>query len=581
MAILTEKEIESIRSSADIVDIIKDYIPLTQKGKNYFGVCPFHSDHSPSMSVSKEKQIYKCFSCGAAGNVFTFVANYENVSFIESVKIVANKIGFSIDISDRKTPESENNYLKMLNIAEMFYKNNLNTEAGKNAISYLNERKITKNIIDEFNIGLSLNDRTALYNILNKKGFKNVEIEKAGLIGINGKDVYDLFINRIMFPIHDNSGNVVGFTARIFNGEKTAKYLNSKESEVFKKGKILFNLHRAKEFIKEKHEVIIVEGNMDAIRMYSVGFKNTIALMGTSLTKDQISLLKKLKSKIVLMFDNDSAGEQATINNGQTLLNDGFDVSVVRLTDYKDPDDYIKYYGYDKMLNAINGKVSFIDFKMFYLKKNKNLNNTDELIKYVKEVLASIKYEKDNLAKEITIKKLSEEYNISPDVLKEEINLKSNKDQNIPKREVKKNQLSKYDKAVENIINYLLEGREYINIYNDHNLFIDNKKYRNIINEILYYFEKYNNISVAEFISYVEDKKDINNSVLNIIASSNEKISKNDFLENLNAIKVMNANNMIKRLKEEMKTTLDNNKKSSLAQKIIEIKKEVFEDERN
>ncbi len=581
MAILTEKEIESIRSSADIVDIIKDYIPLTQKGKNYFGVCPFHSDHSPSMSVSKEKQIYKCFSCGAAGNVFTFVANYENVSFIESVKIVANKIGFSIDISDRKTPESENNYLKMLNIAEMFYKNNLNTEAGKNAISYLNERKITKNIIDEFNIGLSLNDRTALYNILNKKGFKNVEIEKAGLIGINGKDVYDLFINRIMFPIHDNSGNVVGFTARIFNGEKTAKYLNSKESEVFKKGKILFNLHRAKEFIKEKHEVIIVEGNMDAIRMYSVGFKNTIALMGTSLTKDQISLLKKLKSKIVLMFDNDSAGEQATINNGQTLLNDGFDVSVVRLTDYKDPDDYIKYYGYDKMLNAINGKVSFIDFKMFYLKKNKNLNNTDELIKYVKEVLASIKDEKDNLAKEITIKKLSEEYNISPDVLKEEINLKSNKDQNIPKREVKKNQLSKYDKAVENIINYLLEGREYINIYNDHNLFIDNKKYRNIINEILYYFEKYNNISVAEFISYVEDKKDINNSVLNIIASSNEKISKNDFLENLNAIKVMNANNMIKRLKEEMKTTLDNNKKSSLAQKIIEIKKEVFEDERN
>lgn len=581
MAILTEKEIESIRSSADIVDIIKDYIPLTQKGKNYFGVCPFHSDHSPSMSVSKEKQIYKCFSCGAAGNVFTFVANYENVSFIESVKIVANKIGFSIDISDRKTPESENNYLKMLNIAEMFYKNNLNTEAGKNAISYLNERKITKNIIDEFNIGLSLNDRTALYNILNKKGFNNVEIEKAGLIGINGKDVYDLFINRIMFPIHDNSGNVVGFTARIFNGEKTAKYLNSKESEVFKKGKILFNLHRAKEFIKEKHEVIIVEGNMDAIRMYSVGFKNTIALMGTSLTKDQISLLKKLKSKIVLMFDNDSAGEQATINNGQTLLNDGFDVSVVRLTDYKDPDDYIKYYGYDKMLNAINGKVSFIDFKMFYLKKNKNLNNTDELIKYVKEVLASIKGEKDNLAKEITIKKLSEEYNISPDVLKEEINLKSNNDQNIPKREVKKNQLSKYDKAAENIINYLLEGREYINIYNDHNLFIDNKKYRNIINEILYYFEKYNNISVAEFISYVEDKKDINNSVLNIIASSNEKISKNDFLENLNAIKVMNANNMIKRLKEEMKTTLDNNKKSSLAQKIIEIKKEVFEDERN
>lgn len=581
MAVLTEKEIESIRSSADIVDIIKDYIPLTQKGKNYFGVCPFHSDHSPSMSVSKEKQIYKCFSCGAAGNVFTFVANYENVSFIESVKIVANKIGFSIDISDRKTSESENNYLKMLNIAEMFYKNNLNTEAGKNAITYLNERKITKNIIDEFNIGLSLNDRTALYNILNKKGFNNVEIEKAGLIGINGKDVYDLFINRIMFPIHDNSGNVVGFTARIFNGEKTAKYLNSKESEVFKKGKILFNLHRAKEFIKEKHEVIIVEGNMDAIRMYSVGFKNTIALMGTSLTKDQIGLLKKLKSKIVLMLDNDSAGEQATINNGQTLLNDGFDVSVVRLTDYKDPDDYIKYYGYDKMLNAINGKVSFIDFKMFYLKKNKNLNNADELIKYVKEVLASIKGEKDNLAKEITIKKLSEEYNISPDVLKEEINLKNNNDQNISKREVKKNQLSKYDKAVENIINYLLEGREYINIYNDHNLFIDNKKYRNIINEILYYFEKYNNISVAEFISYVEDKKDINNSVLNIIASSNEKISKNDFLENLNAIKVMNANNMIKRLKEEMKTTLDNNKKSSLAQKIIEIKKEVFEDERN
>ena len=582
MAFLEDSEIEAIRSNANIIDIISDYLPLTQKGKNFFGVCPFHDDHSPSMSVSSEKQIYKCFSCGAAGNVFTFVQNYENTTFIDSVKIVANKIGYNITIEESKKPVKNANLYKAMELAEMFYKNNLNTTFGTKAKEYLEQRKINDSIINEFNIGLSLPEKKSLYNLLDKKGYSSTDLKKVGLVNIDGADVYDSFVNRIIFPIHNLDGQVVGFTGRIYNNENTAKYYNSKESEIFKKGQILFNYHRAKEFIKEKHEVIIVEGNMDAIRMYSYGFKNTVALMGTNLTKDHIEIIKKLRSKVILLMDSDDAGEIATINNGQALENNNIETFVVRLSDYKDPDDYLVHYGFEKMESALNNKKSLMEYKLFYYQKNKDLKNTTDLVSFVREILKSVEKTSDNLTKELTIKKLSEEYDIPIDVLKNEIKLDETKENTNKKNIiVKTNTKSKYEKVCESIIYYLINDSTYIRIYKNENIFIDSKEYRSIINEILYFFEKYNNIKVADFISYISNKTDINDKVLKILGLNEEELDENNFKKYLKAITDLNIKNKIEKLKLEMKNTFDINKKTELANKLMELKKGSVKNEGN
>ena len=474
MAILSDKEIESIRSSANIVDIISSYIPLTLKGKNYFGVCPFHEDHSPSMSVSTDKQIYKCFSCGAAGNVFSFVKDYENVSFLESVKIVAQKIGYNIKIITPNTKTAKNTKeLEAMDLALKFYQNYLKTKDGEKARKYLNERGLSDDVIKTFDIGLSPFVKDNLATLLLKKGFDQNTLKEVGLINVDGARIYDSFCNRIIFPIHNLEGHPIAFTGRIYGCEKTSKYFNSRESKIFKKGQILYNYHRALEFIKQKREVVIVEGNMDAIRMYASGIKNTIALMGTSLTKEQRQIIKKLRAKVILMLDNDEAGELATLSIGQALENDNIECFVVRLSDYKDPDEYIIKMGTEKIESLISSSISFLEFKLFYYRQNKDLNNTYDLITYIKQILSSVENIKDKLTREITLKKLSEQYDIPIELLKEHLNdLKKDKVNQEPIMQDKV-KTSKYQKIIQRIIFYLISDPAYIIKFEKSNLFIN------------------------------------------------------------------------------------------------------------
>lgn len=232
---LTQEEINNIRSSVNIVEVISDYIPLVKKGKNYFGVCPFHSDHSPSMSVSEERQIYKCFSCGAAGNVFNFLMNYENISFLEAVKIVADKAGIVVDINTKVKNNINNNFkdlYEIFEISQMFYTNNINTKFGNLAKEYLKKRDIDNDIIKEFGIGLALKDSTNLTKLLEKKGYKENILLKTGLINKNNLTLNDVYYNRIMFPLWDITGHIVGYSGRIYNSEDTAKYINTKETDI-------------------------------------------------------------------------------------------------------------------------------------------------------------------------------------------------------------------------------------------------------------------------------------------------------------------------------------------------------------
>ena len=298
-SMLQTEEINQIRSSVDIVDVISNYLPLTQKGKNYFGVCPFHDDHSPSMSVSKEKQIYTCFSCGATGNVFKFLMDYENITFPEAIQKVANQAGISVDLHI-KSHQVNQTYQKLYDIYDYTlkcYQNHLNTESGQVAKEYLKDRNISEEIIKEFQIGLSFQKRDQLTKMLLRKDYSNQALLRSGIVIQNEYGYADIYYDRIMFPLYDMMGRVVGFSGRVYHGEKEFKYVNTKETEIFKKGELLYNYHRSKDIARQKNQVIVMEGFMDVIRAYTIGVQNTVATMGTAVTKQQALSLKKMRSE--------------------------------------------------------------------------------------------------------------------------------------------------------------------------------------------------------------------------------------------------------------------------------------------
>lgn len=570
MKAISDEKINEIRNSADIVSIISDYIPLKLHGKNYFGICPFHDDHSPSMSVSPDRQLFKCFVCNKGGNVFTFIKDYENISYIEAVKRVADKIGIplSIDTYSNKSTKFNHEY-EIMDYATKIFQNNLYSKEGSKAREYLKERNITENIIKDFKIGLALENRTHLRDSLKNKYDIN-ELDELGLITKDGINSYDKFYNRIMIPLTNEDNKVVGYTGRIYNGETdTAKYINTMETKIYKKGHILFNYYNAKPFIREEKKAIIVEGNMDAIRMYSSGVKNVLALMGTVITDDQINMLKKLRVPIILMLDNDNAGSLATINVGDVLIKNELQVLVVRLEGAKDPDEYIVKYGIDKFNETIKNAMNYFDYKMIYLKQNKNLNNTEELVSYVKDVLKMVKDE-DNLTKEITLQKLSKEYGLEYDVLKGEVEFKEEK---VQKKEIKeipiKEKKDTYKLCVDKIFYYMMNDSKYVSIFNNRLGYLKNREERYLIGEIEHFIKIYGKINLADFITYAENDDKIRGFV-NIISSSvyEDELSEQTFIEYINGIKTILNKEEIDNIKKELRNTIDAKKQEELLKKL-------------
>lgn len=579
MANISNDDIKTIRINANIVDIISDYIPLTKRGKNFLGVCPFHEDHSPSMSVSEDKQIYKCFSCGAAGNVFTFVENYEQVPFYEAVSIVANKIGMKFNANDKEMRKNNPHKIdyEIMSLALKFYQNNLKTELGAKARQYLAERHIDNAAINEFGIGLSFDKPDSLYTFLINKNYDLKKLTDLGLINVSKSSVHDIFTKRIIFPLWDKDGEVVGFSARIYRGEKdVSKYMNSKETMIFKKGETLYNYHNAKEHIKKEKSVIIVEGFMDAIRLSVNGVKNVIALQGTALTKEQVDLVKKLRVKVILSLDNDNAGELATINNGKMLEEQGLEVFVVRISGEKDPDEYVLKNGIEAFRENLKNPPSYFDFNLAYLKKNKNLNNSNDLAEYINEVLKKISESDDEILKALTIKKIAQEYDLSLDLLTKKLSSIKKVEQKIkPKNEkiVFKKEKKPYNKTADEILYFMMNDKKYVEMYLKKLGCFNDEIHRNIANEIVYYCDKYKSITLADFITYINDNE-LKDEVMKIVNSSvitelNENILE-DYFKSINKLMVKDK---INELKEKMKLELDDARKIKLAEKIQELKK--------
>lgn len=576
MAYISNEEINEIRSRANIVDIISGYLQVSSKGKNYVALCPFHNDHSPSLIISPEKQIFNCFTCRTGGNVFSFVMKYENVSFAEAVSIVAKKVGFNL--KNDVFVKSENKYSKDYEIYEYamkYYLNNINTTDGSKARDYLLKRGINETIIKEFKLGYSGSSKDTFYKLATNKGWDIETLNKLGLINKVNENVYDTFINRIVIPIENLKGEVVGFTGRIFNGEdNTAKYLNTKETEIFKKSSLLFNYHNAKNYIRDRKSVIVVEGNMDAIKMSAKGFKNVVALMGVALSNEQIDILKRLKVPVILMLDNDNAGEEATIKNGESLINSGVDTKVVRLSGAKDPDEYLEKFGIDAMQNNIDKAIKYIDFKIECLKKDKDLSNMEDLITYVKEVINSINGE-DDLTKEIILSKISKDYAIDIDILKS--NLKTEVKKDAKKEEVvevRDKKLTKYQKASHKVLYYMLMDSKYINLYKNTLGYFKERIERVLASEIVYYESNNGNIDVADFTTTIMESED-EYEFLQIILSENgnTSVSDEEFNSCVKAILDIYKKDEIIKVKGLIASELDQTKKEELVKKLIDLKR--------
>ena len=578
MAYISEEELNNIRSNADIVDVISDYLDLKQRGRNYVAVCPFHDDHSPSLVVSRERQMFTCFTCKTSGNVFSFVMKYEYVSFPEAVQIVAKKIGYTLkgDFSNFKENKYKKEY-EIMDFVTKYYTNNINTSLGIKALKYLENRGITKDIIKEFNIGLSIDKKDDLYNILIKKNYSLQDLSDLGLVNKINLNVYDTFINRIMIPIENLQGNVVGFTGRIYNGEEdTAKYLNTKETKIFKKGSILFNYHNARNAIREAKVVVVVEGNMDAITLSAKGIKNVVALMGVSLSQMQIDTLKKLNVPIILMLDNDSAGLDATLKNGEILRKAGVDTLVVRLSGAKDPDEYIRAKGVDALNDNIKHAISFLDFLLDYLKQDLDLNNITDLKKYINSIISHINYE-DDLTKQLIISKISKDYLIDEQILIGELNINPKKE--IVKKEEKKEiipKVSKYHKAVSKILYMMMLDNKYITIYKNKLGYFKERIERVAASEIVYYNGEHGNINIADFITYITDNEELSDYVSNIISENkNTGDSVSEFNDCVDAVLKILKKDEMNEIVEKIKNELDMNKKMELMTRLTEIKKEV------
>ena len=570
MAGISNEEITEIRKKADIVEVIGSYINLAPQGKNYFGICPFHNDHSPSLSVSREKQIYKCFTCLASGNVFTFVQNYENISFIEAVKKVADKINYKLDIKD-KIVNKNSKYYELMDLSNKIFVNNLNSNLGLKAKEYLiNERHLSEEAIKEFNIGLALNDNN-LNKLLSSKGYSDKDIIEMSLANKTDNGLLDMFRNRITFPICNHEGKIIAYSARIYQNEDTSKYINSKESVIFKKGYTFYNYDKCRlEALKIK-SVILVEGQMDAIRVYTSGFKNVIASMGTAITSNHISLLKKLNAKVILMMDNDNAGEKSTILNGEELIKNNIEVSVVRLTGEKDPDSFILKNGADAFRDALKGEISFFDFKLRYLKKDKNLNKADELAEYINKIIDELNKSDDDILKSVTINKIAEDYNIDKRILEGKlVKITPRIDSVVVKR--KRPKLNQYHQAAEAILYLMMNDPKFIRKYKIELNYFPEEKYKLISNDILAYKEINGEFDIADFMTYINDLE-YKEDIYRILNDYQDKILPEEFDNFVAIINKWIRESKIDKLKEQLKNETDVKKQEELNDLIIKIKK--------
>ena len=408
---ISQDTVDLVRETSDILEIISQFVDLKQRGANYFGICPFHDENTASFSVAPSKQIYHCFGCNVGGNVFSFVMEYQKISFPEAVKYVAEYYSITIDLKDKNYISETNTALYELHdIATQLYQNNLFSKAGNEALSYLYGRGLSEDIIRQFKIGYARDSWGQLVNEVKGKGFSKKNIHQSGLFTSSDKGVFDRFRSRIMFPIFHSSGKAIAFGGRIFGSDDPAKYLNSPETPLYHKGSVLYGIQATRDSIRKNGYAVLVEGYMDFLKLYQGSVSNILSISGTAFTKKHVSTLNRITKKVVLFYDGDDAGSNAAIKAGWTLLQGELDPMVVRPPKGLDPDDWIDKIGKEKIAKEISTPDSFINFNIEF-HNGKNLKGVERK-EYVISLAKEIKKIQDGIIRNDLIRIISSELKI-------------------------------------------------------------------------------------------------------------------------------------------------------------------------
>lgn len=517
-------DVNKIRSNADIVRVVSSYLPLQQKGRNYVAVCPFHNDSNPSLTVSQEKQIYKCFSCNASGNVFTFVQEYEKIGFLEAVRKVCELTnqrveGFEKVIKKNEVPKEKQVLYNLLNDLGNFYSYNLKNSSNKEAYEYIKNRGLEDKYLDEYRVGYAPYESEKTIKFLKAKGYSNDDILNSGVgIEANGT-IYDRYNGRLVFPLFDTYNRIIGFSARKLPSSKDeAKYVNTTETPLFHKSNVLYNYYQAEKISRKIGFCYVLEGFMDVLALVRSGIPNAIAIMGTALTNEHIEMLKKLNCEIRLCFDNDRAGQEATLKNLALLKKTQLKVRVVNaLNQNKDPDEILKTQGEEELKKFLNNLISPCEFNINFYSKFYNLNNYEDQKVFLEKSLRSIiDYKVDNfdayyLLDKIQSKTLFNKSFIENEYerLKTNFNNRNNAVQNVTIKQQKRI-IDKYEEAEKRLIIYMLNDNKIIDKYNMKLGKIRNDAYRKIVACIVRYYADYDKVSYADIFndpSLVQDKQ--------------------------------------------------------------------------
>ncbi|MFB6465780.1 DNA primase [Cytobacillus sp. Hz8] len=528
---IAEEKLNQIRQAADIVDVISDYVQLKKQGRNYFGLCPFHGENTPSFSVSPDKQIYHCFGCGAGGNVFSFLMELEGVSFQEAALKLAKKANIDLEIhtpignKGKSIPKDTQMMLDAHDLLRKFYHHLLvNTKDGQHALEYLLSRGFTLDSIDKFQIGYSLKSWDFIYKMLMKRGYDPEILEKAGLIIKRERDgsYFDRFRDRIMFPIFDHNGDTIAFSGRSLGADEP-KYLNSPETPIFNKSKILYNFHQARPSIRKLQEIILFEGFADVIAANRAGVENGVASMGTSLTSDHVAIIRRNVQSVTICYDSDNAGIEAAYRAGNLLSETGCRIKVAIMPDGMDPDEYINRFGGDKYkAEVIDGSMTWMSFKLYYFRRGKNLNNEGDRLLYIEEVLTEISHLEKAVERDLYLRQLATEFSLSLDALKaqqkqiyyNEKRRNQGKTNSVPKQSLifeRKNNALKpaYHNAERYLLAHMLNNADLAfrvqDMLQGNTFNID--EHQAIFTYLLGYYAKGLVPNVGDFLNYVEDQK--------------------------------------------------------------------------
>ena len=561
----SDELIEEIRSSNDIVDVISKYVTLKRSGRNFFGLCPFHKEKSPSFAVSPDKQIFHCFGCGAGGNVIHFISKIEGLDFKDTLELLANRVNIELptldNLEDDKTARLKSKVYEINKIAAEFYHENLYKPTSKIAQEYIKKRKLDNRTLKAFLIGYAGNFNE-LYLLLKQKGYTEEEMLASSLVKRTENGGYmDSFRKRLMFPIQDVRERVIAFGGRVLDDSKP-KYINSPENIVYSKGRNLFGLNVAKKHDTKK--IVIVEGYMDAISLYQRGITNVVASLGTAMTEAQGRLLRRYSEQVILGYDADGAGQAAILRGMEILQNLGCDIRVLQIEGAKDPDEYVLKYGPERFQKCVDNAISLVEFKVKVLLKELNIENTNDKIKFLNEIAKILAKVTNQMEREIYVDKIAKEYKISKEAIYAEVNKLMYKDNQgskklekrvvtmIPKEE-KENSVSEAVLKRENLVIYLLIN-EYSKCYEKiKNLitldYIQDDTNKQILKKMYEEFEK-GNSNTSQLLDWFQDEKIISH-ITEIMAGDIEITDVNKAIDDL--ISIYEKEKLISRRNEILK----------------------------